>query len=146
MALETTLWDPAEHLDSEAAIVAYLEAALEDGDPSVLSFVLDDIALPCGRIRVRSGGSPGGHNGLKDIERALGTNQYPRLRIGVDAPPPRISQVDYVLGRFTDPQRESLAPAITRATLALETWVEKGIESAMSVFNADDRGDDKLKG
>ena len=44
MALETTLWDPAEHLDSEAAIVAYLEAALEDGDPSVLSFVLDDIA------------------------------------------------------------------------------------------------------
>ena len=44
MALETTLWDPGEHLDSEAAIVAYLEAALEDGDPSVLSFVLDDIA------------------------------------------------------------------------------------------------------
>ena len=52
--------------------------------------VLDDLALPCGKIRIRAGGSDGGHNGLKDIERALGTEQYPRLRIGIDPPPPRV--------------------------------------------------------
>jgi PTH1 family peptidyl-tRNA hydrolase len=50
--------------------------------------VLDDLALPCGKLRIRAGGSDGGHNGLKDIQRALGTDQYPRLRLGIDAPPP----------------------------------------------------------
>src|SRR5688572_15020080 len=58
--------------------------------PADLVVVLDDVALPCGKLRLRAGGSSGGHNGLKDIERALGTNQYPRLRIGVDPPPPRV--------------------------------------------------------
>src|SRR5580765_5832841 len=51
--------------------------------------VLDDLALPCGKIRLRAGGSSGGHNGLKDIEQSLSTSDYPRLRIGIDPPPPR---------------------------------------------------------
>jgi peptidyl-tRNA hydrolase, PTH1 family len=104
--------------------------------PEVL-VVLDDVALPCGRLRLRAGGSSGGHNGLKDIEQALGTSQYPRLRIGIDAPPPRIPQKDYVLGRFTDAQRKQLDPAVTRACGAIITWIERGIESAMSQFNAE---------
>lgn len=102
-----------------------------------LMIVLDDIALPCGKIRLRQAGSPGGHNGLRDIERALGTNAYPRLRIGIDPPPPRVPQRDYVLGRFSEEQRKSLGPAIDRAGDALLAWMEKGILSAMSRFNAD---------
>lgn len=102
-----------------------------------LMIVLDDIFLPCGKIRLRQAGSPGGHNGLRDIERALGTDVYPRLRIGIDPPPPRVPQKDYVLGRFSEEQRKVLDPAIERAADALLAWMDKGIESAMSRFNAD---------
>ena len=76
--------------------------------PADLMVVLDDLALPGGKLRMRPGGSSGGHNGLKDIERALGTSQYPRLRIGIDAPPPRMPRRDYVLGRFTAEQRQAV--------------------------------------
>ena len=107
--------------------------------PADLMIALDDIALPCGKIRIRTGGSSGGHNGLKDIERALGTSQYPRLRIGVDAPPPRVPQKDYVLGKFTPEQREWIDPALGRAAGAVVTWIDKGIEPAMSQFNAEEK-------
>ncbi|MCY2952071.1 MAG: aminoacyl-tRNA hydrolase [Planctomycetota bacterium] len=102
--------------------------------------VLDDLALPCGKLRMRPGGSNGGHNGLRDIERALGTSEYSRLRIGLDAPPPRMAGRDYVLGRATDEQRKRLDPAVDRAAEAIVMWMEKGIESAMSRFNANDEG------
>ena len=105
--------------------------------PADVLIVLDDVALPCGRLRMRGGGSSGGHNGLKDIEQALGSAQYPRLRIGIDPPPPRVPQKDYVLGRFTDAQRVQLDPAVNRACGAVIAWIEKGIEAAMNVFNAD---------
>jgi PTH1 family peptidyl-tRNA hydrolase len=107
--------------------------------PADLMVALDDLALPCGKIRIRPAGSSGGHNGLKDIERALGTSQYPRLRIGIDPPPPRVPQKDYVLGRFTPEQREWVAPALGRAGDAVVTWIEKGIEPAMSRFNAEEK-------
>jgi PTH1 family peptidyl-tRNA hydrolase len=105
--------------------------------PQDVLIVLDDLALPCGRIRLRPGGSSGGHNGLKDIEQALATDQYPRLRLGIDAAPPRIAARDYVLGKFSTEQRKLLEPAIDRAVAASLTWIEKGIEPAMSLFNAD---------
>jgi len=105
--------------------------------PADLMVVLDDLALPTGKIRLRAGGSSGGHNGLGDIERALGTSQYPRLRLGIDAPPPRVPGRDYVLGRFTDEQRSRLDPAIDRAASAVLRWIEKGINAAMNEFNAD---------
>src|SRR5205814_421396 len=105
--------------------------------PADLLIVLDDVALPCGRLRLRANGNSGGHNGLKDIERALGTNGYPRLRIGIDPPPPRVPQKDYVLGRFSDEQRKQLDPAVSRAVGAILTWAGKGIEAAMNVFNAE---------
>jgi PTH1 family peptidyl-tRNA hydrolase len=105
--------------------------------PVDLLIVLDDLALPCGKIRLRSGGSSGGHNGLRDIERVLGTDQYPRLRLGIDAAPENIPGRDYVLGKFSPQQRSLIDPAVIRATDAIVTWIEKGIESAMSLFNAD---------
>jgi len=105
--------------------------------PADVLIVLDDIALPCGKLRLRAGGSSGGHNGLKDIERVLGTDQYPRLRIGVDAPPPRVPQKDYVLGRFSDEQLAKVQPVLDRAASAVLAWIDDGLESAMNRFNAD---------
>lgn len=104
-------------------------------DPKDLLIILDDVALPCGRLRLRPAGSSGGHNGLKDIQRVLGTEEYPRLRIGIDPPPPRVPQRDYVLGRFSPDQRVALEPAIARACGAVVTWIDQGIVAAMNQFN-----------
>ena len=105
--------------------------------PADVMVVLDDLALPSGKIRIRPGGSAGGHNGLKDIERMLGTNEYPRLRIGIDAPPPRMPGRDYVLARFSEEQRRAIDPALQRSASAILMWIEKGIETAMNQFNAE---------
>ena len=109
--------------------------------PEDVMVVLDDVALPCGKIRIRPGGSSGGHNGLKDIERALATEQYPRLRVGIDAPPPQFVQKEYVLGRFSEEQKKAIDPAYERAADAIVMWIEKGINAAMNQFNAEDAKD-----
>jgi len=97
--------------------------------------IVDDIALPAGKLRLRAGGSAGGHNGLSDIERALGSRQYPRLRIGID-PPGRVPQVNYVLGRFTPEQKEAIEAALDQACDAIETWMTEGLDKAASLFNS----------
>ena len=108
--------------------------------PADVMVIVDELALPCGKLRIRKGGSSGGHNGLKDVERVLGTSEYPRLRIGIDPPPGRVPGKDYVLGKFTEEQRQKIDPAIERATSALVTWIDKGINTAMNQFNvADDK-------
>lgn len=106
-------------------------------DPGTDVIVLvDDIALPVGRIRLRRGGGSGGHNGLADVERALGTRDFPRLRIGIDLPG-RIPQVDYVLGRFSADQMDKLNPAIDLSCDAVEDWISHDIEHAMNRYNAE---------
>ena len=109
--------------------MTFYKLALED-----LMIVVDDLALPCGRIRIRKDGGAGGHNGLTDVERALGTKVYPRLRVGIDAPG-RVPQHDYVLGRFSDAQVALLTPAIDKACDAIECWIKDGIDAAMNKFN-----------
>jgi PTH1 family peptidyl-tRNA hydrolase len=98
--------------------------------------LVDDIALPVGRIRLRAEGGAGGHNGLLDIERALGTKAYPRLRIGIDLPG-RVPQKDYVLGRFAGDQLTKLDHALNSSCDAVACWVSEGIDKAMTRFNAD---------
>lgn len=97
--------------------------------------LVDDIALPCGKLRIRASGSAGGHNGLTDIQRALGSQNYPRLRIGIDAPG-RVPQVDYVLGRFSPEQSDKLDPAMDQCADAIACWIKQGLTKAMTQYNA----------
>ena len=107
-------------------------------DPADVLVIVDDIALPAGFIRLRGSGGAGGHNGLADIERVLGTRDYPRLRFGVDEPRVngrRIDQADYVLSPFTEPQWQAVEPAIASAADAAATWATQGLEPAMNRYN-----------
>lgn len=100
--------------------------------------VVDDTALPLGHIRIRPAGSAGSHNGLSDIQRALGTDAYPRLRLGIGSPASgdqRIPQKDYVLAPFSAEQLAQLAPALDNAAQALECWVKQGLDLAMNRHN-----------
>lgn len=109
-------------------------------DPAAdLLVLVDDIALDVGTIRLRGSGSAGGQNGLADIERALGTKNYPRLRIGIgpnDFNGHKVPQKDFVLGRFTDDQQAELDKALDKGIKCIESWLVDGLEKTMSVFNA----------
>ncbi len=100
---------------------------------------MDDVALACGLIRLRPDGGAGGHNGLADIEQKLGTEQYPRLRLGIDAPG-EIPQSNYVLGRFRPDQQELIEPALETAVDGAVCWVLHGIDEAMNRFNRRNTG------
>ncbi|HEY3333153.1 MAG TPA: aminoacyl-tRNA hydrolase [Capsulimonadaceae bacterium] len=103
--------------------------------PTEIIVITDDINLPVGKIRIRAGGSDGGHNGLKSLTAHLHTKDYPRMRIGVGGPPDTAFQVDFVLGKFNPTDRKLVDETIERAVAALETWVREGIAPAMNKFN-----------
>jgi len=105
-------------------------------DPADVLVVTDDVALPLGRLRARPEGSAGGHNGLKSIIQHLGTQAFPRLRIGVGRGDDRRDLVDHVLGRFEAGERETVSAAVLRAADASERFLTDGIERVMSAFNA----------
>ena len=111
--------------------------------PADILIVLDDMALPTGRLRARSDGSGGGHNGLTDIIRALGTDAVPRLRIGIGRPTGPMDQVDYVLGRFGPDERPLIEQATARAAEAVEDWLVNGITYVMDRYNQDSSGADE---
>ncbi len=100
-----------------------------------LLVVCDDINLPLGKLRVRPGGSHGGHNGLRDIQTHLGTSEYARLRIGVDAP--REGAIDHVLGRFRPAEKDVIDEAEGRAAQAALVWVHQGLEACMNQYNGE---------
>jgi PTH1 family peptidyl-tRNA hydrolase len=110
---------------------------LPDFDPSRdLLVLVDDVALPVGRFRLRGAGSSGGHNGLKSIEGALQRLDYARLRIGVGPPPPGLDDLaDFVLDEFSPEERDAIAQLLDPMTEAVESWLEHGIEQAMNQFN-----------
>lgn len=101
-----------------------------------LIVVLDEMNLPPGRIRVRLGGSAGGHNGLSDIIHRLRTDQFYRVRIGVGRPEPGADAAQYVLSRVPPAERELLDSAVEAAASAVEELLAHGLEAAMTRFNA----------
>ncbi len=100
-----------------------------------LLVIVDEIALPVGHVRVREKGSAGGHNGLSDIDRALGGADYPRLRIGVGAVPPGWVKADWVLSRFADEEQDAVRAGTAEAADAAECVVREGLPAAMNRFN-----------
>ncbi len=104
--------------------------------PERVLVVSDDVSLPAGKLRIRAKGSAGGHNGLKSIIQHLGTDAFPRVKIGVGAPPhPDYDMADWVLGRFTGKDAQDMDAACARAWEAVETVITQGTEKAMSQFN-----------
>lgn len=102
--------------------------------PDELIVIADDISLPPGKLRLRLGGSCGGHNGLASIERSLGSRDYPRLRIGVGGAP-NGQMVGYVLGKFRADERVIVREAVGLAADAVELAISDGFERAMNRFN-----------
>ena len=100
-----------------------------------LLVVCDDMSLPLGKLRFRARGTHGGHNGLRDIQSHLGTNEYARLRIGVDAPDEN-DAVDHVLGKFKPSERSAIEDAVQLAVQGTALWVRHGIEKCMNQYNA----------
>jgi PTH1 family peptidyl-tRNA hydrolase len=96
--------------------------------------VLDDFSLPLGRLRIRQSGGPGGHNGLESIIVQFGTEEMPRLRIGI-GPAPAEGSSDFVLSNFFQEEKPLVRSTIERATEALKCAIDKGLISAMNTFN-----------
>ena len=95
----------------------------------------DDLDLDVGTIRLRPDGSAGGHNGIKDIIQKLGTNAFPRLRIGIGSDFPQGQQVQHVLSPFTNEEREVITPTLDKAADAIFCFIREGIQQAMNDFN-----------
>jgi PTH1 family peptidyl-tRNA hydrolase len=101
-----------------------------------LLIIYDEIALPLGTIRIREKGSSAGHNGVKSVVAHMGTENIPRIRVGVDRPSdPRHNQIDWVLGRFTKDEQPMAEETIRRAAEAIEGILTMGIERAMNTYN-----------
>lgn len=104
--------------------------------PEHIIVVSDEVSLPIGRLRIRTKGSAGGHNGLKDIIARLGTDAFPRIRIGVGAPPhPDYDMADWVLSGFKGQDAEDMMAAAARAAEAAECYITQGADWAMNRFN-----------
>ena len=101
--------------------------------PTDIIMICDDVNLPLGRLRIRAGGSAGGHKGLASVIRSLGTDDFLRIRVGIGSP--ERDMVDYVLSRFGRAERGVVREAVERAADALEVCLADGIEPAMNSFN-----------
>ncbi|PYJ41382.1 MAG: aminoacyl-tRNA hydrolase [Verrucomicrobia bacterium] len=102
--------------------------------PAEILVVVDDFALPLGRLRIRESGGPGGHNGLESVIVSFGSEDIPRLRLGIGEAPERAS-VDYVLSPFFEEEKPKVNAMIERAAKAIKWAVDNGITSAMNNFN-----------
>jgi len=100
-----------------------------------LLVIVDEIALPFGSLRLKPSGSAGGHNGLKNIEEILGTQEYPRVRVGIGSDYSKGQQVDYVLSRFSDREFEELPAIMDNVIRLVESFATIGMERTMNSFN-----------
>jgi PTH1 family peptidyl-tRNA hydrolase len=132
---EVRLVKPTTYMNRSGAVLAPL-VSVDGFDPSQdLLVVVDDAALDVGRVRFRAQGSPGGHNGLKSVSGALESDIYPRLRVGVGKKPDGEDLADWVLSPMPEEDEEAVVALLPELTRAVETWVEHGVEAAMSRFN-----------
>ena len=98
--------------------------------------IVDDLALPISKIRLRASGSDAGHNGLKDIQLTLGTDAYPKLRFGIGSDFKKGQQVDFVLGRWSDNEKKIVASKIEKCVEVIESFAMMGLSRTMTMANA----------
>lgn len=132
---DTRIVKPLTFMNRSGAILAPLLVVPGFELARDLLVVVDDVALEPGRARFRAGGSAGGHNGLKSIEAALGTRDYPRLRIGVGAHPAGVDLVDWVLGSPPLEDRRAILSLLPTLVECTGVWLESGIQIAMNRCN-----------
>ena len=104
--------------------------------PERVLVISDDVSLPAGKLRIRRSGSAGGHNGLKNIIAHLGTDAFPRIKVGVGGKPhPDYDMADWVLGKLSGKDKKAVDAAVERAADAVERYIQDGPDKAMSLFN-----------
>lgn len=142
--VRTLLLKPATYMNLSGRCVREAAGFLKL-DCADLLVVVDDMALPVGRLRVRSSGSAGGHNGLSSIIRELGSDEFSRLRIGIGQVA-GARMVGHVLGAFTPEEEAVVANMVSLAADAVECWVVEGTEAAMNRFNRTDEAEPPAAG
>ena len=133
--LRILLVQPQTYMNLSGAAVSAL-ASYYKIPPERILVIFDDVSLPLGRIRIRAEGSAGGHNGIKSIIQSLGTDKFPRIKIGVgEKPHPDFDLADWVLSKFSPREEELLAPALQNAADAALMLLDQGIQKASSAYN-----------
>ena len=133
--MKVLLVQPQTYMNLSGAAVSAL-ATYYKVKPERILVIFDDISLPVGRIRIRKDGSAGGHNGIKSIIQSLGTDQFPRVKVGVGAKPhPDYDLADWVLSKFTAQEEKDLGPAMENAAKAALMVMDQGTEKAASAYN-----------
>ena len=132
---QLVLMKPQTYMNLSGKAVRYWMQAEKVPIENVL-VVVDDIALPFGKLRLRARGSDGGHNGLHDIIWTLEADDFPRMRFGVGGDFPRGMQADYVLGQWTNEEKKELPVKIEAAVKAIQSFAAVGIERTMNVYNS----------
>jgi PTH1 family peptidyl-tRNA hydrolase len=129
---------PTEFMNrSGAAVRVYMDHL--GCSPKDVLVVCDDVNLPLGALRLRASGSDGGHNGLRDVIRALGTESFPRLRLGVGPPPEQQDLRDFVLEKVPDELQDTASRMAHRAVECILAYATEGLEEAQNRFNRTDR-------
>ncbi|MCB0515242.1 MAG: aminoacyl-tRNA hydrolase [Bacteroidetes bacterium] len=125
---------PSTYMNLSGKALRYWKDKLHVPPENIL-VIVDDISLDLGKLRLRKNGSSGGHNGLKNIEEVLQTQQYPRLRFGIGNQFSTGKQVDFVLGKWSAEELQQLQEPIARAAEAIQSFVLQGIEPSMNLYN-----------
>ena len=128
------LAEPRVYVNLSGEAVQYLLRRYNSGADRLI-VICDDINLPVGKLRIRSKGGPGGHNGLRSVISQAKTEEFVRVRIGVGRPDSPDQQVDHVLGRMPPAEREAVMAAALKAADAVESIIRDGVETAMNRFN-----------
>ncbi len=128
------LLKPSTYMNRSGKSVRYWLQKLKIPKERLL-VVVDDLNLPFGKQRLRGKGSDGGHNGLKDIDQMTGGNNYARLRIGIGDEFPRGRQVDYVLGEWSEPEKQELQKVVKTASEIVKSFATIGLEHTMNQYN-----------
>ena len=120
---------------NKSGMAAQLVSNYYNVDLNNIFVIHDDIDLPIGKCKIKKGGGSGGHNGLRSLDQHLGTNDYWRIRIGIDRPPNQFEVSNYVLGKYTQDQRESIENSICQIVDNIDVILEKDIHNINKILS-----------